>query len=43
MADAVRQLPSLDRRVCRSEAERRFSDDVVIGQYVALYQQLLAS
>jgi glycosyltransferase involved in cell wall biosynthesis len=43
MADLVQRLPSLDRRICRAEAERRFSDEVVIGQYVALYEQLLAS
>ena len=43
MADLVQRLPSLDRRMCRAEAERRFSDEVVIGQYVALYQQLLAT
>ena len=41
MADLVQRLPSLDRPICRAEAERRFSDEVVIGQYVALYQHLV--
>jgi glycosyltransferase involved in cell wall biosynthesis len=43
MAELVGRLSSLDRRTCRAEGERRFSDDVVIGQYVALYERLRAS
>ncbi len=42
MARCVEALPSIDRRVCREEGVRRFSDEVIIGEYLALYDRLLA-
>ena len=41
MVELVRRLPELDRRACRSEAERRFSDTAIVGEYEALYRELL--
>lgn len=43
MADCVKALPRIDRRVCRAEGERRFSDDAIIGEYVSLYERLRAA
>ncbi len=40
MAECVRGLARIDRRVCRAEGERRFSDDTIIGEYVSLYESL---
>jgi glycosyltransferase involved in cell wall biosynthesis len=42
MVECVRALPSLDRRMCRAEGERRFSDDAIIGEYLNLYERLAA-
>jgi glycosyltransferase involved in cell wall biosynthesis len=43
MVSCVRQLPSIDRRTCRAEGERRFSDEVIIGEYLSLYQRMGAA
>ena len=43
MAGHVGALARIDRRVCRREGERRFSDDTIVGQYLALYDRLLAA
>jgi glycosyltransferase involved in cell wall biosynthesis len=40
MTALVPRLPELDRAVVRAEAERRFSDRAVAGEYVRLYEQL---
>ena len=37
MLDAVRRLPEIDRAACRAEAERRFSAEVIAGEYERLY------
>lgn len=42
MAALVRRLPEIDRRTCRAEAERRFSDTAIVGEYEAIYYELLA-
>jgi glycosyltransferase involved in cell wall biosynthesis len=41
MAALVRRLPEIDRHTCRAEAERRFSDTAIVGEYEALYRELL--
>jgi glycosyltransferase involved in cell wall biosynthesis len=38
---AVADLTALDRRVCRAEAERRFSAERMVDEYLALYGRLL--
>ena len=43
MAACVGRLGSIDRSICRAEAERRFSDEAVIGAYMNLYMRALAS
>jgi glycosyltransferase involved in cell wall biosynthesis len=43
MAACVRQLPQIDRRHCRAEGERRFSDATIIGDYVSLYERMQAA
>jgi glycosyltransferase involved in cell wall biosynthesis len=43
MAECVQALPSIDRRVCRAEGERRFSDEAIVGEYLALYERLVAA
>jgi glycosyltransferase involved in cell wall biosynthesis len=40
MAALVGRLPQIDRTVVRAEAERRFSDTAVVGEYERLYQRL---
>jgi glycosyltransferase involved in cell wall biosynthesis len=40
MAACVGRLPSIDRRACRAEGERRFSDAAIIGEYLDLYRGL---
>ena len=40
MTALVARLPELDRGVVRAEAERRFSDSAVAGEYERLYQRL---
>ena len=41
MAALVERLPELDRRECRREAERRFSDQAIVDEYEKLYGELL--
>lgn len=43
MATAIAALPTIDRHVCRTEGERRFSDAAIIDEYVALYRRALAA
>ena len=40
MIALVARLPELDRTVVRREAERRFSDATIAGEYERLYQRL---
>jgi glycosyltransferase involved in cell wall biosynthesis len=42
MTELVAQLPRIDRRIVRSEAERRFSDRAIVADYERLYQRLCA-
>ena len=39
--DAVRRLSEIKRSDCRRHAEERFSRNIVVGQYEALYSRLL--
>ncbi len=41
MAAQIERLPELDRRECRREAERRFSDQAIVEEYEKLYSRLL--
>jgi glycosyltransferase involved in cell wall biosynthesis len=41
--EAVRRIPSLDRRRCRREAEERFSSERMVEDYLRVYRQILAS
>ena len=43
MAAFVARLPEIDRAVVRAEAERRFSDGAIAGEYERLYQRLAAA
>jgi glycosyltransferase involved in cell wall biosynthesis len=40
MAALVGRLPAIDRAAVRAEAERRFSDTAVVGEYEQLYERL---
>ena len=40
MAALVGRLPEIDRAAVRAEAERRFSDAAVAGEYERVYQRL---
>jgi glycosyltransferase involved in cell wall biosynthesis len=40
MAAAVARLPAIDRRRCRQEAERRFSDATIVSEYERIYREL---
>ena len=40
MTALVSRLPEIDRAVVRAEAERRFSDAAIAGEYERLYQRL---
>ena len=40
MSDAIRHAGNLSATVCRREAEIRFSADVMLGAYLALYKEL---
>jgi glycosyltransferase involved in cell wall biosynthesis len=42
LADAVRELPALDRAACRREAEQRFDTSRMTDDYERLYERLLA-
>lgn len=37
MVVAVRNIPRLDRMICRKSAEMRFSENAIVGQYESLY------
>ncbi len=39
----IRQIPQIDRRICRSHVETRFSVQRMTSDYVAIYQQLAAA
>ncbi|HSN04849.1 MAG TPA: glycosyltransferase family 4 protein [Nitrospira sp.] len=41
MAEAVGQIPMIDRRRCRAAFEARFTADRMARDYVALYEQIL--
>ena len=41
-AAAVSRLPEISRRECRADAVRRFSADVIVDDYVRLYQEALS-
>ena len=43
LADAVRELPALDRAACRRNAEERFDTSRMTDNYVRVYERLLAS
>ena len=43
MTALVSRLPEIDREAVRAEAERRFSDSAIAGEYERLYQQLAAA
>ena len=42
MAAAIRDVEAIDRAACREAAERRFSDERMVADYLALYGRLLA-
>jgi glycosyltransferase involved in cell wall biosynthesis len=42
MAQALREVGSIDPAECRREAERRFSSDLMVSRYLELYRQLVA-
>ena len=42
MTMLVSRLPEIDRGLVRAEAERRFSDTAIAGEYERLYQRLVA-
>lgn len=41
--EAVRRIPSLDRRRCRREAEERFSSERMVEDYLRVYRRILGS
>jgi glycosyltransferase involved in cell wall biosynthesis len=43
MTALVLRLPEIDRAAVRAEAERRFSDGAIAGEYERLYQRLAAA
>jgi glycosyltransferase involved in cell wall biosynthesis len=43
MAELVGRLPEIDRRIVRSEAERRFSDRAIVEAYESLYKRMAAA
>ncbi len=42
MLDAVRRVDEIDRAVCRSEFERRFTDEQMARAYLRVYDEILA-
>ena len=40
MSDAIRHAANLSASACRREAEVRFSGEVMLGAYLALYKEL---
>ena len=43
MCAAVNRLHLIDRAGCRAEAERRFADEVIVGEYESLYRRALSA
>lgn len=43
MANRVKDLPLIDRRLCRERARRHFSADRMASAYVAIYRQVIDS
>jgi hypothetical protein len=43
MARAVERLPTIDRRQCRDDAERRFSQHALVTAYENLYVEVSRS
>ncbi|HXG88153.1 MAG TPA: glycosyltransferase [Vicinamibacterales bacterium] len=43
MRDSIARLPEIDRRACRADAERRFSDEVITSAYESLYEELVSA
>jgi glycosyltransferase involved in cell wall biosynthesis len=41
LSEAISRLGQLDRRRCRDDFERRFTDVVMTQKYVALYERIL--
>ena len=39
LAEAIRQVPELDRAACRTDCEARFSDRAIVDAYEALYHE----
>lgn len=42
LVQCVSRLGEIDRLACRRAAEQRFSDDVIVDNYLAVYRQMLA-
>lgn len=42
LVEAVKEVASLDREVCRKAAEDRFSAELMVERHVCVYEQLLA-
>jgi glycosyltransferase involved in cell wall biosynthesis len=42
MIEAIRKIDRIDRAVCRAEAVQRFSREVMVDRYVALFEEMLA-
>jgi glycosyltransferase involved in cell wall biosynthesis len=40
---AVTRLPQLDRAACRADAQSRFSADVIVDEYLAVYERVIAA
>jgi glycosyltransferase involved in cell wall biosynthesis len=41
MAALVNRLDQIDRAFCRAEAVRRFSNEVIVGEYEKLYAEIV--
>ncbi len=41
-ADAVKDIGSIDRRVCREIVEKRFTADIMVDNYIKVYKKVLA-
>ncbi len=41
MIAAVKDVDRLNRADCRQKVERKFSDDVIVSQYISLYRKLI--
>lgn len=41
MISAVKNVGSLNRADCRTKVENKFSDDVIVSQYISLYRRLI--